>query len=55
MTCAASANKRVCKAALQARHGLPQDPDHPIIAMGSRLTHQKMADAAGDRAGAGHA
>lgn len=40
------ANKRVCKAALQARHGLPQDPDHPIIAMGSRLTHQKMADVA---------
>jgi len=40
------AGKRACKAALQARHGLPQAPDRPLIAMGSRLTHQKMADVA---------
>lgn len=40
--------KRACKAALQARHGLPVDPDRPVIAMGSRLTHQKMADVALD-------
>jgi len=40
------AGKRACKAALQARHGLSQDPDRPIVAMGSRLTHQKMADVA---------
>lgn len=38
--------KRACKAALQARYGLPQDPDRPVVAMGSRLTHQKMADVA---------
>ncbi|GJG95156.1 glycogen synthase GlgA [Cupriavidus pauculus] len=40
------AGKRACKAALQARHGLPVDADRPLIAMGSRLTHQKMADVA---------
>ena len=40
--------KRACKAALQARHGLPVDPDRPNIAMGSRRTHQNMADVALD-------
>ncbi|MCA3235846.1 MAG: glycosyltransferase, partial [Cupriavidus sp.] len=40
--------KRACKAALQARHGLPVDATRPLIAMGSRLTHQKMADVALD-------
>ena len=40
--------KRACKAALQARFGLPQDAAAPIVAMGSRLTHQKMADVALD-------
>ena len=42
------AGKRACKAALQERHGLPTDPARPLIAMGSRLTHQKMADVALD-------
>lgn len=42
------AGKRACKAALQARHGLPADPERPLIATGSRLTHQKMADVALD-------
>lgn len=42
------AGKRACKAALQQRHGLPVDADRPLIAMGSRLTHQKMADVALD-------
>lgn len=40
------AGKRACKAALQNRFGLPADPAAPLVAMGSRLTHQKMADVA---------
>jgi len=40
------AGKRACKAALQARYGLPVDASLPLVAMGSRLTHQKMADVA---------
>lgn len=39
-------NKVLCKADLQAEFGLKQDPDATIIAMGSRLTTQKMADLA---------
>lgn len=39
-------NKALCKADLQAAFGLAQDPDATIIAMGSRLTTQKMADLA---------
>ncbi len=38
--------KAHCKAALQKEFGLPVLPDSPILAMGSRLTHQKMADVA---------
>jgi len=40
------AGKRACKAALQARFGLPPEPDKPLVAIGNRLTHQKMADLA---------
>lgn len=40
------AGKRACKAALQSRYGLPQQAAAPVIALGSRLTHQKMADVA---------
>jgi len=40
--------KKACKTALQSRFGLPQDASLPVIAMGSRLTHQKMADVALD-------
>ena len=36
--------KRRCKAALQDELGLGVDPDTPLIAFVSRLTHQKMAD-----------
>ncbi len=39
-------NKAHCKADLQAEFGLAQDPSATIIAMGSRLTTQKMADLA---------
>jgi len=39
-------NKALCKADLQAEFGLVQDPNATIIAMGSRLTTQKMADLA---------
>ncbi|MCY0853246.1 glycogen synthase GlgA [Cupriavidus sp. D39] len=42
----ALAGKRACKAALQQRLGLPADPFAPLVAQGSRLTHQKMADVA---------
>ena len=39
-------NKAHCKADLQAAFGLASDPQATIIAMGSRLTTQKMADLA---------
>lgn len=42
----ATSGKRACKAVLQSRMGLPVDPTAPLVAMGSRLTHQKMADVA---------
>lgn len=38
------AGKRVCKRMLQTELGLAVDPDRPIVALLSRLTHQKMAD-----------
>jgi len=38
--------KHVAKRALQQRFGLPEDAQAPLLAMGSRLTHQKMADVA---------
>jgi len=37
--------KRRCKVVLQDELGLGVDPDTPLIAFVSRLTHQKMADA----------
>jgi starch synthase len=40
------ANKAVCKAELQRTFGLAQDPAACLMAMGSRLTTQKMADVA---------
>lgn len=40
------ANKRRAKAALQKAFGLQVGPDHALLAMGSRLTEQKMADVA---------
>ena len=42
------AGKAACKRALQKQLGLPVEPFAPIIALGSRLTHQKMADVALD-------
>lgn len=39
-------NKAVCKAELQRTFGLTPDPDTTVMAMGSRLTTQKMADVA---------
>ncbi len=36
--------KHACKRELQQLFGLPNDPFAPIVAMGSRLTTQKMAD-----------
>lgn len=36
--------KSSCKRDLQQRFGLPVDPFAPILAIGSRMTHQKMAD-----------
>jgi starch synthase len=45
-TISSVAGKRACKAELQRRFGLPVDPFAPVVAMGSRLTHQKMADVA---------
>ncbi|MDQ8035653.1 MAG: glycogen synthase GlgA [Bordetella sp.] len=39
-------NKAHCKASLQQALGLPVNPNATLIAMGSRLTHQKMADVA---------
>ncbi|MEN3363872.1 MAG: starch synthase [Burkholderiales bacterium] len=38
--------KAICKRDLQAQFGLPQDPFAPVLALGSRITHQKMADVA---------
>lgn len=38
--------KHTCKRGLQRLFGLPMDPFAPIIALGSRLTWQKMADLA---------
>ncbi len=38
--------KHACKRELQHAFGLPSDPFVPVIAMGSRLTGQKMADLA---------
>ncbi|RKP57514.1 glycogen synthase GlgA [Pararobbsia silviterrae] len=38
--------KHLCKRGLQQLFGLPNDPFAPIVAMGSRLTTQKMADLA---------
>ena len=37
-------NKALCKQALQREFGLEQDPGRVVLGMGSRLTHQKMAD-----------
>ncbi|WP_251865078.1 glycogen synthase GlgA [Achromobacter sp. Marseille-Q4962] len=39
-------NKALCKAALQKAFGLAVRPDATVLAMGSRLTEQKMADVA---------
>ncbi|WP_420473554.1 glycogen synthase GlgA [Noviherbaspirillum sp. ST9] len=38
--------KSVCKRELQTLFGLPADPFAPVLALGSRMTHQKMADVA---------
>lgn len=38
--------KSGCKRDLQTLFGLPVDPFAPILALGSRITHQKMADVA---------
>ena len=38
--------KHACKRDLQQLFGLPNDPFAPVVAMGSRLTTQKMADVA---------
>lgn len=42
------AGKAVCKQELQRRFGLPPEPKAPLLALGSRLAHQKMADVAAD-------
>lgn len=39
-------NKALCKSELQRKFGLREDPRATLIAMGSRLTTQKMADLA---------
>lgn len=36
--------KHTAKRVLQQRFGLPEDAQAPLLAVGSRLTHQKMAD-----------
>ncbi|WP_397473664.1 glycogen synthase GlgA [Pusillimonas sp.] len=41
-------NKVECKRRLQAKFGLQESPDSVLLAMGSRLTGQKMADIAAD-------
>jgi len=38
--------KIACKRDLQMLFGLPDDPFAPVLAVGSRITHQKMADVA---------
>jgi starch synthase len=38
--------KSACKRDLQALFNLPQGPFAPVLAIGSRMTHQKMADVA---------
>lgn len=38
--------KSACKRDLQHLFGLPADPFAPVLAVGSRITHQKMADVA---------
>ncbi|MDB5727173.1 MAG: glgA [Noviherbaspirillum sp.] len=38
--------KSACKRDLQNLFGLPQEPFAPVLALGSRITHQKMADVA---------
>lgn len=40
------AGKSACKRELQRLFGLPVEPFAPLIALGSRITHQKMADVA---------
>ena len=39
-------NKVICKRKLQLKFGLDESPDAVVLAMGSRLTGQKMADVA---------
>jgi starch synthase len=39
-------NKAICKRALLHMFKLPASPDAPLLALGSRITHQKMADVA---------
>jgi starch synthase len=38
--------KSTCKRDLQTLFNLPQEPFMPVLALGSRITHQKMADIA---------
>ena len=42
------AGKAACKRDLQKQLGLPVEPFAPLLALGSRMTHQKMADVALD-------
>jgi starch synthase len=42
------AGKAACKRDLQKQFGLPVEPFAPLLALGSRMTHQKMADVALD-------
>lgn len=42
------AGKAACKRELQRLFGLPVEPFAPVLALGSRMTHQKMADVALD-------
>jgi starch synthase len=42
------AGKAACKRDLQKQFGLPVEPFAPLVALGSRITHQKMADVALD-------
>nr|WP_314627270.1 glycogen synthase GlgA [uncultured Noviherbaspirillum sp.] len=42
------AGKAACKRDLQRQFGLPVEPFAPVLALGSRMTHQKMADVALD-------
>lgn len=38
--------KSICKREVQSLFNLPADPFAPVLALGSRITHQKMADIA---------